>query len=238
MHRHAGTAHTGTHHCRFDRGATLRSLLISTAVAFLLTGCADNDPLSIQEEPPPPRDTTSPAVVVQSHETALATLDLDLYTALLEAPSGRAEGFRFIPQADDVLGWLPPSGWDYDLELRTVGHMMDPEFVSEYTHENVDSIEVAMDLLNERVMDDGGVEVTCTARITVLWGPDDGGSSDVRLVFTMFPDADGFLRIRTIAELPAFTRLPAFSSRDAVPPGDDARGVDDVTWGFLKGLHR
>jgi len=104
-----------------------------------------------------------------------------------------------------------------------IGHMMDPGFVGQGTGHAVESITFALTMTNEQVIDGGGHEVTCWADITVLWGPNIGASCAVRLIFKLFPDEDGFYRIREIRELPAFLR--------------DA-SVEQSSWGLVKALYR
>ncbi|GJM43275.1 MAG: hypothetical protein DHS20C21_01170 [Gemmatimonadota bacterium] len=204
--------------------------LAALAAGLVLAGCGEDEPTAPEQDPgpaPPSADTTSPAELIAAHAYAFSNRDLDRYAATLEAPSGRAEGFVFFPRVDDAADflWIPETGWDYAVEVGIIGNMMNPEFVSEENGNSVDSIEMELTVTNERAIEGGGIEVTCLANILVLWSANDGLSSDTRLAFTMFPDADGFLRIRTIQELEIF-RLPG-------------RGRSEMgSWGSVKSLYR
>ncbi|MBZ0267940.1 hypothetical protein K8I85_07280 [bacterium] len=182
------------------------------ASAVFACGCADSEKLVEVTPEPLPRDFTDPAALVRAHGESLEAMDFDRYAALLAAD------FEFVPQAED-FPWIPNDTWGRTAELGMVGNMMDPGFVGGITRDAVDAIAASLHVANRRDVADG-VEVTCNALIQVLWAAESGAWSDVRLVFLLVPDGDGFLRIRTITE---------FAPLSAVVP---------ETWGHIKSLFR
>ncbi|MBZ0267942.1 nuclear transport factor 2 family protein, partial [bacterium] len=165
----------------------------------VLAGCGKTESAPTEPEVPQ-RDFTDPSALIAAYAECLNTMDYDRYAALL------SPDFEYVPQDADVddLPWLSPDHpWGRDEELAMIGHMMNPDFVSNETGETVDSIEVVLTVTNEQVVSDA-VEVTCSADIQVLWTASSGAFSRVRFVFTLVTDGDGFLRIRKITELPEF----------------------------------
>ncbi|MEZ5066948.1 MAG: hypothetical protein R3B81_19710 [bacterium] len=182
----------------------------------LLAGCGKDSETNPNVPQPDPTDLTVPAEVVTAIETALNELDVDTYAALLEeTPATRAEaGFRYYPQSSDVQNfpWMFPNGfWSRDEELDMIGNMCDPEFVSDVTQESVDSIDAQITVLSQQTLPSGEIEVTTSATITVLWAAQDGARCDARLMLLLAEDADGFLRVREMSELPLSGRVESSS---------------------------
>jgi hypothetical protein len=175
-----------------------------------------------------PTNFQDPQEVVQAHAAYLQAMDLAGYAALLDP------AFEYVVQAADAqdLPWISPDHpWDLAEELGMIGHMMDPAFVSQETGHSVQAMQMNLVATNERAVADDGIEVTAHAVIQVLWAASTGASSDVRFVFTLYPDAYGDYRIRKIQELPLFLRS---AGRDAPP----VLAVEPGTWGAVKNLYR
>jgi hypothetical protein len=156
---------------------------------------------------------STPLEVVAAHAAALTQRNLSAYAELLHAD------FEYVPQSADLVDfpWITPDDrWDRTDELGMIANMFDPDFVSPYGAQSVDSIEFNLAVLNEVTYPDS-VQVTCAADIQVLWSANSGAVSAVRLVFTITPD----LRILRIVELPGHSR-----------------SVEENSWGAIKNLYR
>lgn len=193
------------------------TFVLITALAFA-GGCGDDGPDTLD----PPlvdslsADYTDPVDAVQAVAAAHNQKNLDVYAALLH------EDFEYFPIADDDFPWIPQGGWDGAVELSIIGNMFDPSFISQETGENIDSIEMAFTILNQRPVIDfpNAIEITTDMDATVLWAAGDGATADVRMIFVLVPDDDGYYRIiRQDEQNPVFR-------------------VESQSWGGVKSLYR
>jgi len=200
-----------------------RHRLPAIVAALLLPGCSgdgDSPAAPDPEEPGIPTDLTDPAAFLESFTEAWNEQDHQALAALL------APDFEFCVRNPQDFPWLPGGCWSRDAELQIAANMFDPEF--EGSVAAVQSIEVAINVLQLVETGPGTIEATADAIITVLTGPGDGWSSDTRLMFTLVSDPDGFLRLRKIREVAK------------LEPGARASSSPDpsVSWGELKALYK
>ena len=185
--------------------------LLCAVLLLAVFGCSEDGPGTLPgpgEVHELSADYTNPVDAVQAVAAAHNQKNLDVYAALLH------EDFEYFPIADDEFPWLPPGGWDAAVELDIVANMFDPSFISEDTGENVDSIEMEFIVLNQRPVSDfpNAIEVTTDMDATVLWAQGDGATSDVRMLFILVPDDDGYYRIiRQDEQDPVLLRVEAQS---------------------------
>jgi hypothetical protein len=181
----------------------------------VLSGCADETPTGNPD--PGPTGATTPAAAVEGHARSMEAKDFDAYAALL------APDFEFFPRDDDLVDfpWLSGNAWDLAEELGIIGNMMDPAYNG--TERPVDTIEFGYTVLQERVLEEGIVELRANCGITVLIATDNGWATDTRLIFTLVRGTDSFYRIRSIREVPILA--PRASAEES-------------TWGSVKGLYR
>jgi hypothetical protein len=203
-------------------------LLMLAAIAAALGGCANGDKLVEDGNSPDsiPTDLTEPAAVIESHAQALTKMDFDAYEALMEKPGGFSyAGFRFYFRSDDAdeFLWLIGDSWDLDTESDMIRNMMDPEY--DGAEPAVETMTMTLRILDEQILGDR-VELAVEADIAVLVTPDDGWVANPQLVFTLAPDADGFLRIRSIREVD----LTPFASPDP--------SIVVGSWGRIKARYR
>jgi hypothetical protein len=174
----------------------LRSLPVVSALCGLLLvlpGC----PLSPDEENNPNDDVrlddpTTPELALNRLSQVWERKLYREYELLLH------DAFEFFPldtDADD-FPWLQGESWGRTQELVFAANMFDPDFSGEQPP--VDSIDWNFQILSQRETTDatyGAVtEVTTTALITVLTGPDQGFSSDTKFIFLIirgtYPDPE------------------------------------------------
>lgn len=147
----------------------------------------------------PPRNSVQGAI--QLFAFVWEQRRLDLYEQLLHA------AYEYIPQDEDAADfpWITPDDpWERTDELGMAANMFNPEFISDETGDAVDSIEMALVIVDERTVQEG-VEVTTNAAIQVLWAEGTGARSDVIFRFTVVedPDEPGLFQILRQVEEPA-----------------------------------
>lgn len=192
-------------------------LVLAALLAASLAACSENGPSAPE---PGPAQIADAASLVAAHAAALAARDYDAYAALLHPD------FEYVPQSADLadLPWVTPDApWLLDDELGMIGHMFDPNFVSDINPDQqaVQSIEATMTPVNE-IATDEGAELTATADMRVLWSANSGAFTAVRFVFTIVEDDQGHLRILRIEEHSSLARS----------------SVEESTWGAVKNLFR
>ena len=166
-------------------------------------------------------DHTEPLEFLNAFVRAWNEKDFDALAALLH------EDFEFKPIADDEFPWIPEGGWNRGIELGVAANMFNPNFISEDTGEGVDTIEIALNILNQRTIDVDGqsrLEITADMDATVLWAQGDGATSDVRAVFHLVLDENDYYRMILMREFDP-----------VLAPG---RSVEASTWGSVKNLYR
>jgi hypothetical protein len=185
-------------------------------LAAALGGCAD-ETAPTENPDPGPTGPTTPAAAVEEHARSMEAKDFDAYAALL------APDFQFFPRDDDVqdFPWIAGDSWGLEDELGMIGNMMDPGYNGQ--EPPVDAIEFAYAIRNERVPEEGIVELTVDCDITVLASPQHGWFADTRLIFVLVRDADGFYQIRSIREV------------QVLAPRESA---EEFGWGSVKNLYR
>ena len=164
---------------------------------------------------------TDPAAAVAAWAEALEAREIAPVNALL------GPEFVFYIRDDDAdqFPWLPPGqGWSRALEIEILGNMMDPNFISDETNNPVLEMRMELVVTATQELPDGSVEITTFADALVLWGPGDGAVSSGRFEFTLAPDADGFYRILSQRELPAYS--------------GSAESAEEASWAGIKGLYR
>ena len=163
--------------------AVLMALLVT------LSGCPLSPDSDDGDEPPtetraPERTTILGAIDLM--RWAWANKNADQLDQVLH------DEYEYFPIADDEFPWIPQDGWNKTIEMAIARNMFDPSFISEDTGENVDTIEMIFNILNQRPVSDfpNAIEVTADMDATVLWAQGDGATSDVRMVFIVVPDPD------------------------------------------------
>jgi hypothetical protein len=129
----------------------------------LLGACSDSEnPFDSLGDEEIPTDVTDVAALFESHTRALNERDSDAYVALLDP------GFRFYIFENDALDfpWLPQDYWEHDAEAGMIANMTDPEFSGD--EPPVQSIRAAFNILNERELAGGLLEVIADAIFEVL----------------------------------------------------------------------
>lgn len=158
------------------------------AVLLWLPGCPLSPDSDDGGDPPdtiaPERTTVQGAVDL--FEFVWANKRVDLYDQLLHAE------FEYFPQSDDVddFEWLTGESWPRTAEITIATNMFDPAFVGETAEGSIDTIEMDVDVLDQRNLlePEGAVEITTRLLATVLWAANTGKTSDVRLIFILVPD--------------------------------------------------
>jgi hypothetical protein len=89
----------------------------------------------------------------------------------------------------------------------------------------VDSINMDFTFLSQRDVEPCLREVTATALIVVLTGPDQGFAADTKFIFLLAKQVDGYYRIREIREVPRQSR-------------GEASAVVGSSWAEIKVLYQ
>jgi hypothetical protein len=220
-----------------------RLLIPIGILAISLAACADSDapptapdPPAAPDDPGIVTDLTDPAAVVAAYGEAIAARDLAAYTALLERVPGTRDmppplptpppGFRFYPLHADLAAfpWMNGSNhWDAATELTLVGRMFDPAYVpAPGAAKSLEAAGSTLTIVTQAPWGPGLQSVAVNATLTLLTGPDQGYSTQTRLLFVLAEQPAGFLRIREITEMSMW-------GRDGTPEGPLA-----ATWGRIK----
>src|SRR5688500_16531996 len=198
----------------FSIGQMIAALLCASILS--LAACSDDDNPDAPNPEEIETELTDPAQVIEAHEKALSKKNYAAYEALLD------DTFEFFPSQQDAqdFPWMTGTSWPLSEELEIISHMFDPNFGGQ---ENpVSAIEVAITVLSQRALTNGGTELTCTIQGEVLTAENNGWSFDTRIIFELVP-RDGFLRIAKAREIDAFRA---------------ATSVESNSWGVIKALYR
>ena len=103
------------------------------------------------------------------------------------------DDFEFFPRNDDLqdFPWIQGTSWGRTVELSIADNMFDPNFARE-GNDAVQSIDMVLTYASHRALDvpPNGTELTYTADVEVLVGPNDGWRSDTKFIFIVVPDSD------------------------------------------------
>jgi ketosteroid isomerase-like protein len=180
--------------------ASLRFTFVALLAVFP-AGCSDSGPAAPGSEA---TDFTEPAALVAAQAAAIASMDAERYTALLEAPDGQGNGgFRYYPSPSALasLSWLPGDSWSYPEETSMMANLLDPAYVSDVLGTSVQRMEFSLQVL-QVTSGAGGTSVVnavMAARATMTQGPAIALQQPVTL--ELVRDADGYCRIHSIREV-------------------------------------
>ena len=203
------------------RSRTLWAAIVAAGV--LGVGCDDDSPFGISLSPADqePAGYTDPAALLAAHEKALEQQDYDLYEKLLHAD------FEYFPRSEDLIDfpWLQGQiSWARTDELQMIRNMFDDNFQSSDPYAaTVDWIDAVISITGQQTLQDGTRVVLTQAVMTVMYmyPSGSGARADVRFEFRLVTGTDGFLRIRSIRELPPYQRA-----------------VESQSWARVKSLYR
>jgi hypothetical protein len=135
-----------------------------------------------------------------AHEKALDQQDYALYEKLLHPD------FEYFPQSEDLTDfpWLTGGdSWGRTDELQMIKNMFDDNFTpDDPSAGTVSSIDAAITVTGQQTLPDGTRVVMTRANIVVMYPSGSGARCDVRFEVRLLTGTDGFLRIRSIRELP------------------------------------
>jgi hypothetical protein len=195
-----------------------RSIAAIALLSFALGGCSsdsDSNPMNAQDPP----GYTDPTALLNAHAAALEEQDYAKYEKLL------TEDFEYFPQAEDLTDfpWLQGQiSWARADELQMIVHMFDDAFQpADASAGTVNTIHAALTVTSQQSQPDGSLLVDARADMTVMYLSCNVTHCDVRFEFRLVAGSDGFLRIRSIRELPPYQRA-----------------VEPESWARTKSLYR
>lgn len=177
------------------------SRFVVAALALTLAGCSDNGPAAPESGG---ADFTDAASLLAAQASAIASMDADRYTALLEASDGQGDGgYRFYPSpgALSSLSWLDGDSWSYAEETTMMSHLLNPAYVSDTLAASLQRMECSIQV-QQAIAGAGGtlvVDAMMDVRATMTQGPAIALQQPVTLELAQ--DANGFYRIRSMREL-------------------------------------
>ena len=208
------------HRFRPLRSRTLWAAIV--AVGVLGVGCNDDAPFGVSQSPPEqePAGYTDPAALLAAHAKALEQKDYALYEKLLHSD------FEYFPPSEDLIDfpWMQgETSWNRVEELQMISHLFDDNFTPADPQAcgTVDTIALQITIQGQQTLPDGTRVISSGAVGTVMFTSGSGARSDVRLEFRLVTAADGYLRIRSIRELPPYQRA-----------------TDGSTWARIKSCYR